>query len=201
MKAVRLASLIGLCIVLVAFAGCLDQNPAPVNQSSPGLNPANSTNASGVLIFTSGNRDFMIAFPASWNLSQEVSTVGDRQYPIAIFEPPDRDAAFIIATIPNIDPGMTPSTWASDFLRQAPSNWSQFMLINSTAGQLNSTPAQLVEFTAATPSGLPLHVAHIVTVKNGNAYILTYESEPASFEKYMGVASAMIGTFRFIPPG
>jgi hypothetical protein len=197
MKAVRLASLIGLCIVLAASAGCLDQNPAPANQSSPGLNP---TNTSGILVFTSNNRDFLIAFPASWNISQQVSTIGDRQYPFVVFEPPDRNASFIIATIPHIDPGMTPSAWASDFIRQAPSNWSRFMLINSTAGQLNGTPAHLVEFTAATPSGLPLHVAHIVTVKNGNAYVLTYESDMTNFEIYLRVASAMIGTFRFMPP-
>lgn len=193
-----------LLITLLA-TGCTTSqqrsNPVVSTQTriaSPSPTLTQSTPVNDYILYTSANNDFTILHPSNWDLTTTSTTILNKKVPIVGFGSPDKLSVVMIMSINGISPSISVDNWATQFMSQATSSWSDFKIVNSTTTSINGVPAKLIEFNGTGPSGKQTHNLYLISIDRSTAYVVSYGSTQSSYSKHVDEGKYMLNSFKFL---
>ena len=163
---------------------------------------ANATTANNFLVYTNPNHGIRIDYPANWKLDE---------HPYA-----DKFVAHLTSTLKNSS-DVSPATFTVSVeilkknislgnytnanLAKAKQSLPRFQIIESNTTTLAGIPAHKIVYTFLSPDPaiqIPFTSMNIWTIKQGNAYNISYTEARSQYIKYLEVTEHMINSFTII---
>lgn len=91
--------------------------------------------------------------------------------------------------------GINFDTFKEAALKNLKQTVPDFSLMESSATTLAGSPAQKMVFTAFSPKR---KLIQVITLKNDITYVITFVSEPTSFDNYIGTVQQMLDSFEIL---
>ena len=212
-KRLRLAFVIlmGLTIFCILCSGCMSTNTPKTTQvqtttmvtNQPSLTtpivttPVKATVKSESTKFVTYHDPkigFSLNYPSDW--TEETISSNQNQH-IIMFLPPDQNCAISITVYTPQQSGKDAKQWANGMISSGPQKWPGFALIDTRDTKISGVPAVTFEFTGRGRQNILTHSQTTLTVEGNNGYMLTYDSFPDSFQKYLGTYQQVLTSFTF----
>jgi eukaryotic-like serine/threonine-protein kinase len=177
------------------------------NTTTPSPSPSQATNitAEDFLTYENTTYEIRIQYPAVWQKGESNQTSQDDVInTIVAFRAPkdrisDTIAENIIIGVENLPPEENISLAAYSTLQIADLTQfsTDFDLEQSTPIVLADSPAQKIVFSE-TVQQIPIKTMQVWTIKDNEAYIITFAGEAAKYSDYLPTIQKMIDSFEFI---
>jgi serine/threonine-protein kinase len=174
-----------LAVLGVLVAAALTTSRPRAKASSP---PA----PAGQIRYSNHSPDFTVDHPISWD---EASFPGALVvFTTSSSEPSDAFAENVNVLQQSVPEGTTLQEYTTQSLAQADDIIEDFQVVSSHTTTLSTLPAQELEYTGIV-GGRNLQFFAAWTISGTSAYVLTYTAEPASYQRYLTEAVAIIRSF------
>jgi hypothetical protein len=167
----------------------------PLTEPPEGVDTAgNQTMASNVtsslIPYSNPNLGFTLEYPSNWTKQESL-----------VFISPQGGTDNRFPEVISINTEVLPSSdFSLDRYSEAALGQMErirdFKLLNSSSTTLAGLPAHKVVYTFTGESQTPLQNLHVWTVKDGIAYIVTYNATPEEFDSSLPALQSVLDTFR-----
>ncbi len=175
-KKVAMLLICAVLIVSVLTSGCT-------------FKVGNTTTSATSTTYTS-TQGFSITYPSDWGKPQELEDGF-----VGFATPTKNESENLNVQVVNLSASDTLETVKEDVISNARGydDFNEIMAHNTTLAGL---PAYKIVFTATTDDGDQLKALQTWTVKDGKAYIITYQGATSNYDKHLSAAQKMIDSFQ-----
>jgi len=179
--------------VVLAILGAAILVIALSTSGSPDVEASPSSAPSGQVTYSHTSPAFRVDHPSSWTETSSAGVLIAFTTPLS--EQSDMFSENVNILQQSLPAGTTLQEYTNLSLANAGSIVTDFHVVSSRTTTLSSLPAQELEYTGSV-GAKSLHFFAEWTVVGTSAYVLTYTAEPASYQRYLAEAVAIIHSFR-----
>ncbi|HWP97384.1 MAG TPA: PsbP-related protein [Syntrophomonadaceae bacterium] len=181
--ALRIWALLAMFIMVLYLAGC-SSNPPAKEEIKPSTQNIEATK--DYQTYTDATNAFTMKYPADWKQEKQDGT-------LVAFSSPDMENVNVVSEDLS-QHSISLADYVKASLSQIEKGVKNYKLISSTTTTMGSIAAQKIVYTG-NMENMDLQFMQVMTIVNKKAYVFTYTSLPANYDKHSGTVQTMIDSF------
>ncbi|MBI2546006.1 hypothetical protein HYV81_02390 [Candidatus Woesearchaeota archaeon] len=181
-----------ILLLLIILLGCTPQAPSS-SQNSNEAKPAETE----FTVYQNSYYKIQMQYPKDWLVKADEAGIA------AVFVPPLKSndtfaESFNIVVDELSDPLISLDAYTASALALLKEALPDIEVSNPAEVQLSSSPGRKVVYSSTGPQGNKLRVLQVWTVRNGNAYILSFAADEEEFQNFQKEVQRMVDSFEIV---